>query len=147
MCSKSRVSFFSTDWCEGEHLGISHLPEVFPLSPNLLGNPSFSCTNDLTMTALVGPQLGTATPRRVLRKCQVVSSGEAQHSEWSLSASRENGIVWVLWEVKLSTYGCFQSYGANTIGRQQTQQKAWQSGARKNGEHWSYQNAPTGQDV
>lgn len=60
-------------------------------------------------------------------ECQVSSGEAAQHSERSLSAPRENDTALALWELKLSTYGCFQSPKVTLGGNRHTQQKAlWQ---------------------
>lgn len=76
------------------------------------------------MTVLAPAKLGLPHPGELRGSGCEVSSGETQRSERSLNAPRENGTVLALWELKLSTYGCFQSPKANTTERQQTQQKA-----------------------
>lgn len=81
------------------------------------------------MTALAPVNLGLPHPGEVsvtLRgsECQVSSGEAAQHSERSLSAPRENDTVLALWELKLSTYGCFQSHKATLGDNRHTQQKA-----------------------
>lgn len=98
--------------------GGSHLPAVSHFHPISWEIKASRSCGDLTMTALAPAKLGLPHPGELRGSGCEVSPGEAQCSEKSLGAPRENGTVLALWELKLSTYGCFQSRKANTTGRQ-----------------------------